>query len=233
MKNIVLLVFFGCIALCVTAQNRQDSTFTDYKAEGVRDASDFGLLFGLNYSNFSLKSNPFLVDTLTQKGSSRMINSPGLSVGVFYNIKLGQKLLLRPSVEANIIPSTIEYDIVVKKYESWIYPLTVDVPVTLIYGNNDRDYLSESKRDIHWFLGVRPVFPLQVMASSEPVLKNFNFNTDIGVSFPFVLPKTIMRAEFFYSHGWLNIIGENEEDAQTSSIDSMKRSLFGCRFYFN
>ena len=210
-----------------------DTSVTVKKKSGPTNAKDFGLLFGFNYSQYYLESNPFFVDSLTSMGNSKVNNNVGLTIGVFYNIKLSEKLILRPAVEATIMPATIEYDLIRKKSESWIYPLTVDLPFYFIYGNHDRETLSKKRAQLNWLAAVRPVIPLSVMSSTQPVVKNFNLNIDIGCSVPFVLKSTIMKAEIFYSFGSLNIIGDDSDNYKTSSINSLRRNFIGMRFFFN
>lgn len=237
-KSIITLIIIGLISVQNFAQkDTLSSSLTDTtavsKKKGPTDAGDFGLLFGLNYSQYYMSSNPFFVDSLTAMGSSEAKNKFGLTVGVFYNFKLGKKLILRPAVEATIMPSVIEYDMIRRKTESWVYPLTVEVPFYVVYGNHERENLSDKKMHVNWFAAVRPVFPLSVMSSEQPLLREFNLNGDIGCSIPFVLKSTIMKAEIFYSFGMLDLIGDDADNYKTSSITSLRRNFIGLRFFFN
>lgn len=244
MKKRIITTFIAAIAaIILVAQEpivadtaviiKTDSLTPAKKKSNATDAKDFGLLFGFDYSQYYMKSNPFFVDSLTVMGNAKAKNNLGLTIGVFYNFKLSKKLILRPAVEATIMPTTIEYDIIRKKTNSLIYPLTIGIPFYLVYGNHDRESLSNKRGQLNWIAAVRPVIPLSVMSASEPILKDFNLNLDLGCSVPFVLKNTIMKAELFYSFGMLNIIGDDPESYKTSSISSLRRNFIGMRFFFN
>jgi len=239
---VLVLMLAGFVSQRMVAQQAvaSDSTkigFVDSTSAGIKkgpiDASNFGLLFGFNYSQYYMSSNPFFVDSLTTMGNSKVKNNLGLTAGLFYNFKLSEKLILRSAVEATILPSVIEYDIVRKKTESWIYPLTIDIPFYFIYGNHDRESQQNKSMQFNWVAAIRPVFPLSIMSSEQPILKDFNLNADIGCSIPFVLKNTSMKAEVFYSFGMLNLIGEDPDSYKTSSISSLRRNFIGLRFFFN
>jgi hypothetical protein len=81
-------------------------------------------------------------------------------------------------------------------------------------------------------VSLRPVLAIKALNDLEPALKTYNFQSDIFVGYPFSNDKTVTRVELFYSHGWMNLIGEGT-DYRTASIKRLYRSAVGIRAMFH
>ena len=212
-----------------------DSTMTDSTKSNAASAARFGLSFGFDYSLLSMRSNPYFLENGSGLGEASAINSPGLSIGMLWYEPLREKTSLRFGLEATIMRTQIEYPTGKPRNEnSQIYPLTIEIPVAFIFGRHFRyDLEAKSLFKTGVMAGIRPVIPLSLFSSIQPVTKPFNLNVDLGISKPIALKKSIMRTELFFSYGLFNIIGKDETSYKTSSISFLGRNFVGLRMFFN
>jgi hypothetical protein len=227
--TIALLKIQVCFAESV------DTTSTDSTKSRVAYASKFGLNFGFDYSLLQLDANPYFLENGNGFGEASAINSPGMNIGLFWHEPLKEKFSLRVALEATIMFNKIEYETgKPRKDRSDIFPLTIELPITCILGRHFRyDVEAKSLFRTGALVGIRPVFPLPLFNSAQPVLKMFNVNIDLGVSKPIALKKSIMRTELFFSYGLFNLIGRDDSGYKTNSIEYLGRSFIGLRMYFN
>lgn len=221
----ILLVWF-----CTYAAAGQDST-----AIKKASAKNFGLSAGASYSILVLKSTPYFTESGTVLRNAEVVNAPGFNVGLFIYKPLKEKFSMRFAVDANMLPAYLSYDTgKPNKEESYIYPLTIDIPISFIYGRHFRyDVEAKSLFRSGLIAGIRPVIPLSLFNSTQPLLSGFNLNIDLGISQPIAMKKGIMRTDLFFSYGLLNLIGKDESNFRTNSINYLGRSFVGLRMYFN
>ncbi|MFM9984790.1 MAG: hypothetical protein ACKVOK_06120 [Flavobacteriales bacterium] len=233
LKTILLALALIQIQSCFA--EFRDTTSKDTTKSRVAYASKFGLNFGFNYSFLRLESNPYFLEDGNGFGEATAVNSPGMNAGMFWHEPLKEKTSIRFGIEASIMFNMIEYETGrLNKDRSQVFPLTIELPVSFIFGRHFRyDVEAKSLRKSGVMAGLRPVFPVPAFNSSQPVLKSFNLNIDVGVSKPVALKKSIMRTELFFSYGLLNMIGKDETDYKTKSIEYLGRSFVGLRMYFN
>jgi hypothetical protein len=238
MKIHLLKAIFLLLAIfqiqCSFAEMR-DTTTKDTTKSRVAYAAKFGLNFGFNYSFLRLESNPYFLENGDGMGEAKAINSPGMNAGFFWHEPLKEKMSMRFGIEASIMFNRIEYDTgKPNKTRSQVFPLTIELPVSFIFGRHFRyDVEAKSLCRSGILAGLRPVIPVPSFNSTEPALKSFNLNIDLGVSKPIALKKSIMRTELFFSYGLLNMIGKDDADYKTYSIEFLGRSFVGLRMYFN
>jgi hypothetical protein len=209
----------------------QDST-----AVAKPSARDFGLCMGFSSTRVDLTYTPYYnaatQQLITVEGDQRL----GLSIGMFYNFALTSKMMLRSTVEAHITNTSITYVTGEEYNEHYsVMPVTVELPVSFIYGANQRGTIeSRGWRGMGLLLGARPVLPITLFNSTFPATKNFTFNIDLGISLPKALRKTVMRTEIFLSANVLNgIASSSSADFRTNMISDMRRHFVGLRLYFN
>jgi hypothetical protein len=190
--------------------------------------SKFALAFGLSYSFMGFEGRPYFVDSSGKVGRSEIKNSAGVSVGVGYLIKVSPRVLIRPVVEAHMMPAKIIYDTEINyKTSSQVFPFSVEVPIAVIYN------LKKGSNSPTAHIAMRPTYCPETFMEVRPKINPFNFNADLGVGFPFKVKKANMKLEAFYSHGFLEMIGENPNDYKTQSVKHLSRSFAGIRLYFN
>lgn len=222
------------MVLCATSQlgYAQDTDTTSAKSHTSKDVV---FSFGLLYTNLSLTSEPYFADSAGKIGYSNIENSGGLSLGVGYNLYPGKFLLFRPAIEAVVLPGRITYDTDINyRKKSDVWPVALEVPLTLIYSRNIHGGVVADKRT--WpeiGLGVRPAFALEYFFDMRPTVKTFNINADVVLGVPVQLRKAKARIELLYSYGFNNLIGVDENDLQTYTVKELGRSYFGLRVVLN
>ena len=228
-------IIFALLNIQICFAESADTTSTDSTKSNVAYASKFGLNFGFDYSLLQLDANPYFLENGNGFGEAAVINSPGMNVGMFWHEPLKEKFSLRFGIEATIMFNRIAYETgKPRKDQSDVFPLTIELPITFIFGRHFRyDVEAKSLFRTGALVGIRPVFPLPLFNSSQPIVKAFNLNVDLGVSKPIALKKSIMRTELFFSYGLLNLIGEDDSEYKTNSIEYLGRSFIGLRMYFN
>lgn len=218
------LLFYSCMAIA------QDSTKVD-----VEHAKNLGFYIGASYSLVSIDSKPYFTDSAGKVGFSDVKNKVGLNAGLCYYVKLGKSLLFRPAVEVNMIPAVIQYDTDINhRDESGVFPFTFEVPIGFIYSRNVSGGITAYRR--RWpeiGAAVRPVMAIPAFNSVRPKMKKYNLNLDLSLGYPIKLKRTTMRVEVLFSYGLFNLIGEDETDVKTYSVNTVGRSYAGMRLYFN
>lgn len=202
---------------------------------GGTKAKNLGFSAGVIYSNISFDSEPYFADSAGKVGRSVVAESPGLSAGLFYNIRPIKNMLLRPGAELTILPAKIEYDTDINhKSVADIWPVVLEFPISVIYSRNtEQNWMIGKKRSPEFGLAVRPAVPVVSFFDVKPTFKTFNLNADVTVGYPFKMKRGWLRTELFYSHGFYNIIGEDPKDFKTYTIKEIGRSYFGVRIMFN
>lgn len=227
----MLLISLFLLCACM-ASNAQEA---DTVARNPRSSKDISLSFGILYSNLSLVSEPYFADSAGKVGFSNIENAAGLSLGIGYSLYPGKYFLFRPAVEAVVLPGKITYDTDINyKKKSEVWPAAIEVPLTLIYSRNIHSEVVADKRT--WpeiGVALRPAFALEYFFNMRPVQKTFNVNADVILGYPVRWKKSNIRLELLYSHGFNNIIGQDETDVQTYTISELGRSYFGFRVVLN
>jgi hypothetical protein len=221
MRTFRLIAFFALLpGLTLNAQS--DSTIA---AQG--GAGNFGIFAGMSYSHLALRSSPFLLDDREGQGDVSVINSPGFSGGLFFLIPSAG---MRVAVEVNMTPAEIAFDFRrPNKEESWIYPLTVEIPVHYI----TPALFGKSKWSPGMLAGIRIVTPIPVISSPYPELQPVTLNLDGGIRLPLQFAKSDASLELMYSFGLFNLHNPETDHLKNQSISSIRRDFVGLRCYFN
>ena len=224
MLRSLCLIALSCYSTLNIAASVTDSS-------GVRASKDLGLYIGGAYSLIQLEAIPYRVGDYV--GQPELKNSPGLFAGFCYNFYAGKKSIIRPAIEAAFIPATIRYQ-TQKNYnaEQRIYPMTVELPLSWIYSAYRTKSFPRSQAKPEFGLSIRPVLAVVPLTDAQPVLRASNLNTDVFVGYPIGNDKSVMRIEFYYSHGWFNLI-EQSSDYRTASINRLQRHTAGLRLIFH
>ena len=219
---VIILVL---IALSCGAAKASDNDTT-----GVRASKDLGLYIGGAYSFGRMESR-----TIEEfNASPKLSNSPGLLAGFCYNFYGGKKSIVRPAVEAFFLPMAIVYPASFNKTtERQIFPMTAEFPISWIYSSFRTKSFPRPEAKPEFGIALRPVLAVKALSELQPVLRSANFNTDIFVGYPIANDKSVMRVELYYSHGWLNLIGNDPKSEYTSSISSLQRHVLGVRCIFH
>lgn len=208
----------------------QDST-----SVAKHSAKDFGLMFGASWVQVQVGSTDYVNPSTQQVVTASGTSQGGLSIGMFYNVALTPKWMIRPSVEAHLTNTSVRYN-VGKNTESYsVYPVCVEVPISVVYGLNQRMPIEQNGWKGIGILGaVRPIVPVSLFNSSYPVTNIFSINAELGISLPKALRNTIWRTELLVSYNVLRINKAGEaNDFRSNMIDDMRRHFVGLRFYFN
>lgn len=222
--RLLCLVALSCFSTQIMAVSVTDSL-------GVRASKDLGLYIGGAYSLIQLQASPYFVGDYV--GQPELKNSPGLFAGFCYNFYAGKKSIIRPAIEAAFIPATISYQTQVRyEAEQRIYPMTVELPISWIYSAYRTKSFPRPQAKPEVGLSIRPVLAVVPLTDTQPVLRASNLNTDVFVGYPIGNDKSVMRIEFYYSHGWFNLI-EQGSDYRTYSINRLQRHTAGLRLIFH
>ncbi len=225
-KSVLAIVFF---LFCMSVFGNDSTYFA------IQKKRNFGMSFGTSYSILKLDASPYFKTTGNGLGRAEAKNSLGMNVGFFWYAPVKEKVSMRFALEANILQSHLIYDTGnINKEKSLIFPLTIEMPIAFIYGKHYRnDVTNKGTNQLGYMVGIRPSIPITLFSDPQPKLKNFNLNFDFGISRPVALKKAILRAELIFSLGLLNIIGEEQDNYKTNSIQYLGRSFIGLRMYFN
>jgi hypothetical protein len=206
--------------LSILAQG-QDSTKVKYiSTDGL--GLSFGFLYGQLLSNGTAAFNPSSGDLMKQNPVSR----PGISTAILY--EFGKpRLTWRLGAEAQFLYTYLAYE---KKnddkYEAYIHPVTINVPLTATYHLQRNPKLS---------FGFGPSFsiPLSQFSSERPANTNFNTYLDFILSKKIHTGKNTMHVELGVALGLYNMIDTDAADAYTMVVDEVKRNIFSLKLYFN
>ncbi len=223
LRSLCLIALSCCSTLIMAA--------ADTDSSGVRASKDLGLYTGCAYSLIQLEAIPYRVGDYV--GQPDLKNSPGLFAGFCYNFYAGKKSIIRPAVEAAFIPATVSYQTQNNyKAEQRIYPMTLELPLSWIYSAYRTKSFPRPPAKPEFGLSIRPVLAVVPLTDAQPVLRASNLNTDVFVGYPIGNDKSVMRIEFYYSHGWFNLI-EQGTDYRTYSINRLQRHTAGLRLIFH
>ena len=221
MHRVLLITILLIIHFCTNAQDSLDTS-------AKKGPSKFSLGFGLSYSIMGFETRPYFIDSSGKAGKSEIKNVVGVSASAGYMFQVSPRLMIRPSVEAHMMPAKISYDTEIDhKTISEVYPISVEIPIAAVYN------LSSKPNSPTAQLAFRPVYAPETFSDPRPEINPFNLNLDIGVGMPFQIKKALVRMELYYSHGFLELIGENPDDYKTRSVKHLTRSFAGIRFYLN
>ncbi len=232
LKHITLL----CLALWITQSAWGQTNDTTVVKKKSNFSKNLGIGFGASYSIIGMKSSPYtLVDSTGLTGEVVAKNKLGVNVSLFYNIHAANRLIVRPGIDVHFMKAQLEYDTPYpNKKHSDIFPIAVEIPVHLIWkmkqGTPDADGRQTS---LDLLCGLRSSIAIPQFVSLYPTMKETALNIDLGIGMPLKTSKSNFRIEAIYSHGILNLIGDNPQDFHTTSISSLHRSFAGIRFYFN
>lgn len=221
-------VFSFLVVVCCCCQG---ATAASDDTTEVRASKDLGMYIGGSYSLTQLQAAPYFVGSFI--GTPELKNSPGVFAGFCYNFYAGKRLIVRPAIEAMFLPTSIKYQTDINYVrEQRVFPLTVELPFSFIYSAYRTKSFPRPKAKPEFGVSVRPVFAVKPLTDAQPVLRNWNVNSDIFIGYPFANEKSVMRLELFYSYGWYNLIGESS-DYRTYAIERLIRNTAGLRLIFH
>ena len=204
---------------------------SDSDTTRARQSKELGLGVSALYSTVTMKAKSYFAGD--NVGTPQLENTPGFSAGFYYNFYVGRNIIVRPSVEAVLLPVRIAYqteiDYVTRQR---IFPTTLELPITVLYSSYRIDAFPRAKGKPEYGIGLRPVFAVKTLSDAQPVMRSNNLNLDAVVGFPFGASKSVMRLELFYSYGLFNLIGE-DDNYKTRSITSLYRHFGGLRLIFH
>lgn len=223
-RYFLTLILFVCFLRVNAQEVSKDSSI-------VRASKDLGLYVGAAYSLNQLKASAYTIGEF--EGVPDLKNSQGILAGFCYNLYAGKRLIVRPAVEAVFMPTTISYQTEIDySRDQRVFPVTVEMPLSFILSSFRTKAFPRPKAKAEVGVSLRPVLTIKALNDLEPALKTYNFQSDIFVGYPFSNDKTVTRVELFYSHGWMNLIGEGT-DYRTASIQRLYRSAVGIRAIFH
>lgn len=231
LKHIYLLLAFALIHHCSIAQD-EAAQETSKSRSTVRDRLFIGI--GASYSVMELKAAPYtILDSTGRLGYVSAKNRAGINASIHYNIPLHNRFQFRLGIEAHYLRPTLEYDQrLLNKKHSDIFPVEVEIPVVVQFALGSKTNEAGDNSTPYIITGFRPAIPLKQFISLYPTTKSYNLHADFGVGIPLSSNKYRIKLEAVYSLGLINLIGQNEQDFHTASIQTLKRSYAGLRFYF-
>lgn len=204
---------------------------SDSDTTRARQSQELGLGVTALYSTATMEAKAYFAGD--NVGKPQLENTPGFSAGFYYNFYAGRSLIVRPGVEAVLLPVNIAYqteiDYVTRQR---IFPTTLELPFTVLYSSYRIDAFPRPKGRPEYGIGLRPVFAVKTLSDAQPVMRSNNLNVDAFVGFPFGFAKSVMRLELFYSYGLFNLIG-HDDNYKTRSITSLYRHYGGLRVIFH
>jgi hypothetical protein len=223
--RVFLLLIFPAFSLSIFAQGESADTLR------ILPSKDLGLYLGGGWSLARLQGSTYTAGTF--EGAPELKNSAGVFAGVCYNFYAGNSSIIRPAVEVMFLPTTIAYQTAINyKTNQKVFPMTLECPLSWVYSSYKTKSFPRPKAKPEFGLSVRPVITVKAFNDLEPVLLRYNINSDVFIGYPFSNDKSVTRVELFYSHGWINLIGEGT-GYRTTSIQSLYRSMVGVRCIFH
>jgi hypothetical protein len=238
MNTLVLKYVAASIIICCTypAIAQEPTAAVADSTHGKKGtARNFGLSFGASYSVLQLDASPYFSEANSSLYKAQINNNMGANIGVFIYQPLKEKMSLRFAADAHFLNAQIIYDTGnPNKEESPVFPLCIETPISIVYGRHFRyDVEATSLFRTGFIAGLRPVLPLKLFNNTQPILKSFNLNLDLGISQPKALKSSILRSELIFSFGLLNLIGKDTTSYKTNSINYLGRNFVAFKMYFN
>lgn len=220
LRNILLLSFLFQSTMLLA----QDSL----EVKPPKKPSNFALGFGLSYSVMGFESRPYFIDSTGKVGNCEIKNVVGVSASVGYNFRINPRWMIRPLVEAHMMPAKIIYDTEIDhRTESRVYPISLEFPIAAVFNLTSKPMSPTAQ------VAVRPAYAPEAYSDKRPLIEPFNFQMDFGIGMPIKVHKATIRTELYYSHGFMELIGEDPDDYKTRSVKHLTRSFVGIRFYFS
>lgn len=222
------LISILLVSVCFLRAHAQEAT---KDTSIVRASKDLGLYIGGAYSLNRMDASSYESDGF--QSAPNLKNSPGIITGFCYNFYAGNRIIIRPAVEVMFMPTKILYE-TKNNYtlEQRVFPMTVECPFSIILSSFRTKSFPRPKAKPEVGLSFRPVISVKAFNDLEPVMNTYNLNSDIFIGYPFSNDKSVTRVELFYSHGWINLIGDGT-DFRTTAIQSLYRSALGIRAMFH
>lgn len=221
MHRTILALLFILQTLMLTAQDSLD-------VKAPKKPSNFALGVGVSYSIMGFESRPYFIDSTGKVGQSEIINSAGFSASAGYMFKISNRFMIRPSIEAHMMPAKISYDTEIDhKTTSRVYPISLEFPIATVFNLTSKSNSPTAQ------LAIRPAYAPESYSDKRPLIDPFNLNLDLGIGLPIKVRKASLRTELYYSHGFFDLIGDDPDDYKTRSVKHLTRSFVGIRFYFS
>ena len=218
--------------MLVVAQERkvQNKPYIDYRR------LHYGFFFGVHAQDLEFTNNGYVTENGEQWYADVASYSPGFSVGVLADLRLGEHLSLRAIPTMHFGQNSIVFreqnsgEISRQTVKTTYMSLPLHVKFAAERFNNYRPYITA---------GVSPMLNLTVKKQKQLLLKKFDFMVEVGMGCDFYLPFFKLIPELKFAFSLLDVLEKDRKDLLdenylkfTQSVDKVVSKMVILSFYF-
>lgn len=205
----------------------------------------FGFSIGMNMQDLHIQNNGLITEDGEQWWADVPAHSPGFSVNVLADLRLGTHFNLRFTPGLYFGNKVIKYrNALGDPYaaEKSHYLQSQNVKGTYVVMPIDLKISSRRYHNLrpYFTAGVMPVFDVSKDRSDQLKVKNFDTMLTLGMGCDFYLPFFKLCPEVKFCFGLKNLLEKNRPDLQddpemmrfTESVDKVTNSMVVLTFYF-
>ena len=232
LKKIIYISLLLVLPLTVLAQERkvQNKPYIDYRR------LHYGFFVGTHVQDMELVNNGFITEDGEEWYADVSQYSPGLTVGVLADLRMGTYMSLRlmPSMHFG------QSDLVFREHKGGelsrqqIKTTYIAVPLHVKFAaerfNNYRPYVT---------MGVSPMVNLTVKKHQQLLVKRFDTMIEVGFGCDFYLPFFKLIPELKFAFSPLNVLQKDRKDLLdanmlkfTNSVNRVSSKMIILTFYF-
>ena len=246
MQNIRLrhIILAALAALFLTAAAQDNDMVLNRQYADLKKIH-FGFSVGMNFQNIAITNNGLICPDGESWWADVPENSPGFSVNVLADLRLGKHFNLRVSPgmyfgnkvvqfrNSNGDPDSPEpsHWRQSQNIKSTYIVLPIDLKISSLRYHNFRPYVTT---------GVMPIYDVGKERNEQLKIKNMDFMLTVGMGCDIYLPYFKLCPELKFCFGLRNILNKNRPDLQdypemmrfTDSVDKIKDNMVVLTFYF-
>lgn len=227
---ILLLLILPLSALFAQERKVQNKPYIDYRR------LHYGFFVGTHFQDIEFVNNGFVTENGEVWYADVAEYSPGLSVGVLADLRLGNYFSLRLIPTMHFGQNNIQFreqgtgEVARQQLKTTYIALPLHVKFSAERFNNYRPYIT---------VGVSPMVNLTVKKQKPLLVKRFDTMIEIGLGSDFYLPFFKLIPELKFSFSPLNILQKERKDLldanllkYTQSVDGVSSKMITLSFYF-
>ena len=231
-KKIIYILLLLVLPLSVFSQERkvQNKPYIDYRR------LHYGFLVGTHVQDIEFVNNAFVTENGEVWYADVAEYSPGLSVGVLADLRLGNHFSLRLLPTMHFGQNNVQFreqgsgEVSRQQLKTTYIAVPLHVKFAAERFNNYRPYITA---------GVSPMVNLTVKKQKQLLVKRFDTMIEVGFGCDFYLPFFKLIPELKFSFSPLNILQQQRNDLldanllkYTQSLDGMSSKMITLSFYF-
>lgn len=227
-----ILFVLVLLPLCSAAQERkvQNKPYIDYRR------LHYGFFIGAHVQDMEFVNNGFVTGNGESWYADVAEYTPGFSVGVLADLRLGEHFSLRAIPTMHFGQNTVVFreqnsgELSRQSMKTTYISLPLHVKFAAERFNNYRPYITA---------GVSPMVNLTVKKQKQLLLKKFDFMVEVGMGCDFYLPFFKLIPEVKFAFSLLDVLEKDRKDLLdanllkfTQSVDGVTSKMIIFSFYF-